>query len=89
MVPLDGRATVIVGRLRAEAPHAPPKRPGDLRRKTMRQASWLLDIQVAATAFAAGRDVATENRLDFEELSGVLGRLFPGAPRLFVASAPF
>jgi len=28
-----------------------------------------MDIEVAATAFAAGLDVATDNRADFERLS--------------------
>ncbi len=50
----------------------------------MRQASWLLDIEIAATAFAAGLDVATENRADFEALADALAALFPDAPALAV-----
>ncbi len=50
----------------------------------MRQASWLLDIEIAATAFAAGLDVATENRVDFEALADALAALFPDAPALAV-----
>lgn len=84
VVPLDGRAAVVAGRMRAEAPHAPGASKGDRRSKTMRQASWLLDIQIAATAFAAGLDVATVNRRDFEQLAELLTTLFPEAPPLAV-----
>jgi hypothetical protein len=54
----------------------------------MRQASWLLDIEIAATAFAGGLDVATENRADFEALASTLAALFPGAPALAVLDSP-
>jgi hypothetical protein len=54
----------------------------------MRQASWLLDIQIAATAFAAGLDVATDNRGDFQALGDALAALFPGAPPLAVVAGP-
>lgn len=83
IVPFDGRAGIVAGRLRAEMRH-PPSRPKDHRSKTMRQASWLLDIQIAATAFAAGLDVATRNRADFEVLADALAVLFPQAPPLLV-----
>lgn len=85
VVPLDGRAAVVAGRMRAQARHAPAAVKGDNRSKTMRQASWLLDIQVAACAFAAGLDVATTNRRDFEQLAEMLSNLFPHAPALAVA----
>jgi len=84
VVALDGRAALVAGRLRGVLPHAPGGR--DRRSKTMRQASWLLDIQIAATAFAAGLDVATENHRDFEALGEALGALFPEAPALAVVS---
>lgn len=54
----------------------------------MRQASWLLDIEIAASAFAAGLDVATENRADFEALAAALSELFPAAPPLAVVDGP-
>jgi hypothetical protein len=54
----------------------------------MRQASWLLDIEIAATAFAAGLDVATENRADFEALADTLAALFPDAPALGLVGGP-
>ncbi|MDQ3936397.1 MAG: hypothetical protein M3340_17390 [Actinomycetota bacterium] len=87
-VPLDARAAVVAGRMRAASPGAPPERKGEKRSKTMRQAAWLLDIQIAATAFAGGLDVATENRSDFEKLSELLVRLFPEAPPLGVVEPP-
>jgi predicted nucleic acid-binding protein len=87
VVALDGRAALIAGRLRGALPHPPPSRR-DRRSKTMRQASWLLDIEIAATAFAAGLDVATENRADFEALADTLAALFPDAPALGVVDGP-
>lgn len=86
VVALDGRAALVAGRLRGVVPHPPAKR--DRRSKTMRQASWLLDIEIAATAFAAGLDVATENRGDFEVLADALAALFPDAPALAVVDGP-
>jgi predicted nucleic acid-binding protein len=86
VVALDGRAALVAGRLRGALPHPPGKR--DRRSRTMRQASWLLDVQIAATAFAAGLDVATENRGDFEALREGLLALFPAAPELAVVEAP-
>jgi predicted nucleic acid-binding protein len=88
VVPFDGRAAIVAGRLRAQAPHPPRIRRGDRRSRTMRQASWLLDIQIAATAFAAGLEVASANRADFEALSGLLADIYAEAPGLVVAEPP-
>lgn len=87
VVALDGRAALVAGRLRGARPHPPAKRR-DQRSKTMRQAAWLLDIQIASVAYAAGLDVATENRSDFLELSSSLAELFPQAPVLGVVAGP-
>lgn len=86
VVALDGPAAVVAGRLRGVLPHPPGRR--DQRSKTMRQASWLLDVEIAAIAFAAGLEVATENRRDFEALATALTTLFPGAPALAVVDGP-
>lgn len=86
VVAFDGDAALVAGRLRGVLPHPPGGR--DHRSKTMRQASWLLDIEIAATAFAAGLDIATENRRDFEALGDALAALFPGAPELAVVDGP-
>jgi predicted nucleic acid-binding protein len=86
IVALDGRAAIVAGRLRGVLPYPPGKR--DRRSKPTRQASWLLDIEIAATAFAAGLDVATDNRRDFEVLSDELIALFPEAPPMSVVAGP-
>lgn len=88
VVPLDGRAAFIAGRLRGEAAHPGSRTRTDRRSKTMRQASWLMDIEIAAIAFSAGLAVATDNRGDFEALGEILATLHPAAPALTVVSAP-
>jgi predicted nucleic acid-binding protein len=88
VVPLDGRAAIVAGQLRGASPYPLPARRGDRRSKTMRQASWVMDIGIAATAFAAGLDVATENRADFDRLSEILLALYPDAPKLAVVDPP-
>lgn len=87
VVPFDSQAALIAGRVRGRAPHAAPKK-GDGRSKTMRQAAWLLDIQIGATAFAAGLGVATSNREDFERIAALLAKLFPTASPLRVDASP-
>jgi predicted nucleic acid-binding protein len=88
VVPLDGRAAIVAGQLRGASPHPPSKRRGDPRSKTMRQASWVMDIEIAGIAFAAGLDVATENRADFDRLGELLRALYPDAPELAVVDPP-
>lgn len=85
---MDARGALVAGRLRATLPHPPRRRRRDDRSKPMRQAAWLLDIQVAATAFASGLEVVTENRADFDLLRDALVDLFPSAPPLEVLDAP-
>lgn len=88
VVAFDRHAALVAGRLRGVIPHAPPARR-DRRSKTMRQASWLIDIQIAATAFAGGYDVATQNRADFEPLAMTLAQLYPRTQALEIAGGPF
>ena len=68
VLPLDRSAAIVAGRLRALHP-VPPT--GERRKGTKpeQRAGWLLDIQIAACAWTHGRDVATENRRDFEALT--------------------
>lgn len=87
-VSLDGRAALVAGRVRAEVPHPPETRRSDRRSKTMRQAAWLLDIEIAATAYMAGLELATENGWDFESIARVLATLFPHAEPLVVVGPP-
>lgn len=88
VVPLDGRAAIVAGQVRGKSPYPPAKRSGDRRSKTMRQASWLMDIEIAATAFAAGLDVATHNRADFDQIRALLSTLYPDAPELVIVDPP-
>jgi predicted nucleic acid-binding protein len=48
----------------------------------------VLDIQIAACAWTHGREIATENRGDFEVLSDLIAKLYPDAPPLAVAPPP-
>lgn len=87
VIPLDGRAALVAGRLRARA-KPPPAVRGDRRSKARHRAAWQLDLQIAATCWAAGYDVATENRRDFEAISTELAALAPGAAELQVLASP-
>lgn len=86
---LDGRAAVVAARLRAATQPTPPSARGDRRSKSLRRIAWLFDIQIAATAWVAGHDVATANRRDFERIAQTLAELFPAAPPLGVFEPPF
>jgi predicted nucleic acid-binding protein len=88
VVPLDARAAFVAGRVRARAPHAPARVRGERRSRSMRQAAWLLDIQIAATAFAGGLQVVTANRSDFEQIGALLATMFPASPELRVDPMP-
>ena len=70
----DREAGLLAGKLRALAPQAPAVGRHDRRTKPERRVSWLLDLQIAATAYAAGHDVATDNRRDFEAIAQLLKR---------------
>jgi hypothetical protein len=54
----------------------------------MQGRAWRLDIQIAATCWAAGHDVATENTGDFERIAAAIAELYPGVPVLAVSGAP-
>ncbi len=84
---LDRPAAILAGRLRAMHP-APPT---GVRRKGVKpeqRAAWVLDIQIAACAWVHGREIATENRSDFETLGGLIARLYPHTPTLAVVAPP-
>lgn len=87
VIPLDGRAALVAGRLRARAA-LPAAAKGDRRTRAQRRAAWQLDLQIAATCWAAGYDVATDNRRDFELIAAELAALAPGAPGLQVLPSP-
>lgn len=86
VLPMDGLAAFVAGRLFARS--MPPARRGDKRSKAVQRRARLLDIQIAATCWAAGHDVATENTDDFERIAAAIAELYPDAPVLAVNGAP-
>jgi predicted nucleic acid-binding protein len=84
---LDRPAAILAGRLRAMHP-APPT--GARRRgvKPEQRAAWVLDIQIAACAWTHGRQLATENRHDFETLRDLIAQLHPDVQPLVVSPPP-
>jgi len=84
---LDRPAAIVAGRLRAMYPTP----PAGARRKGVKpeqRAGWVLDIQIAACAWTHGRQIATENRHDFEALRDLIAQLYPDAQPLVVAAPP-
>ena len=68
-----------------------PTPPSGARRKgvkTEQRAAWVLDIQIAACAWTHGRQIATENRHDFEALRNLITELYPDTPPLTVTPSP-
>ena len=84
---LDRPAAIVAGRLRAMHP-APPTGARRKGVKPEQRAGWVLDIQIAACAWTHGRQIATENRRDFEALSALIAQLYPDTPPLVVAAPP-
>ncbi len=87
ILPLDRPAAIVAGQLRA----VQPTPPTGARRKGVKpeqRAGWVLDIQIAACAWTHGRDIATENRHDFEALRDLIAKLYPDASPLAVAPSP-
>lgn len=84
---LDRTAAIVAGRLRAMQPTPPTgaRRKGV---KPEQRAGWVLDIQIAACAWTHGRQIATENRRDFEALRDLIAKLYPNTLPLVVAPPP-
>jgi predicted nucleic acid-binding protein len=84
---LDRPAAIVAGRLRATQPTPPT---GARRRgvKPEQRAGWVLDIQIAACAWTHGRQIATENRHDFETLRDLIAKLYPDTSPLVVTPSP-
>ena len=84
---LDRPAAIVAGRLRAMQPTPPTgaRRKGV---KPEQRAAWVLDIQIAACAWTHGRQIATENRYDFEALRDLITELYPGTSPLTIAPSP-
>ena len=84
---LDRPSAILAGRLRATHP-IPPTGVPRKGVKPEQRAGWVLDIQIAACAWTHGRDIATENRHDFEVLRGLIAQLYPNTTRLGVTPSP-
>jgi predicted nucleic acid-binding protein len=84
---LDRPAAIVAGRLRAMQPTPPTgaRRKGV---KPEQRAGWVLDIQIAACAWTHGREIATENRRDFEVLRDLIAKLYPDTMPLVVTPPP-
>jgi len=84
---LDRPAAILAGRLRAMQPTPPT---GARRRgvKPEQRAGWVLDIQIAACAWTHGRQLATDNRHDFEALRDLIAKLYPDTSPLVVKPSP-
>lgn len=82
---LDGLAAILYGQLRARRPTpASARRSTGHRSRTEHRAAWLHDLQIAATAWAAGLPVVTENVADFKLAAKLIERLHPDRPPLTV-----
>lgn len=84
---LDRPAAIAAGRLRAMQPTPPTgaRRKGV---KPEQRAGWVLDIQIVACAWTHGRQIATENRHDFEALRDLIAKLYPNSSPLVVTPSP-
>ncbi len=86
-LPFEAAGAVVAGRLRA----AQPTPPTGLRRagpEPEQRAGWVLDLQIAACAWAHGHSVTTDNRRDFDAISDLVAALYPSVPVLEVIDAP-
>lgn len=84
---LDRAAAILAGQLRA----LHPVPPTGIRRKGVKpeqRAGWVLDIQIAACVWTHGREIATENRRDFEALRDLIAQLYPDTSPLVVTPPP-
>jgi predicted nucleic acid-binding protein len=84
---LDRAAAILAGQLRALHP-VPPTGARRKGVKPEQRAGWVLDIQIAACAWTHGREIATENRRDFEALRDLITQLHPETSPLVVMPPP-
>lgn len=77
----------MAGRLRALQPSPPTGRPR-AGPKPEQRAGWVLDLQIAACAWAHGHSVVTDNRRDFDAISDLVAALYPSVTALEVIDAP-
>jgi len=87
VIAFDDHAAVVAGRLRARHPTGPGQRRKEQAKPDAR-AGWVLDLQIAACAWVAGRAVATDNRADFDHIAAALAGLYPDVLALEVLGSP-
>lgn len=92
VVPLNGFAAELAGRLLARHRHPPALNHRRHGTRAQQRAAWALDVQIAACAFAGGYGVLTENVADFALLRDAIAELLPDVTPLVVtdvrATAP-
>lgn len=88
VLPFDMRAAHLAGEARALAPTPPAGRRPERRSKAEHRAGWLIDLQIAATAYVHGHDIVTSNKGDFDAIARTFDQLAPGAPPLRVVTPP-
>ena len=87
VVPLGMQGAVLAGHLLSYMPHPPTRNHRRHGTRAQQRAAWVLDIQIAACAFAGGYDVLTENVDDFGVLRDAIAEMLPDAPPLAVTDA--
>ncbi len=87
VVPFAGPAAQLTGWLLADLPHPPARKRQRRGTRAQARASWTLDVQIAACAFAGGYGVLTETVDDFGLLRDAIADLLPQAPSLVVRDA--
>ena len=84
VLPFSPAAALLAGELRAAAEHPPHVRHRDRRPRVRRSVGWIVDLMIAATAYANGHAIRTANVRDFEEIARLNARLIPDGPALAV-----
>lgn len=88
VLPFSRRAALLAGELRGRHHALPTRRRAGRGSRAEARVAWVLDIQIAATAWTAGRELSTANRGDFEVIAGLISELAPGAPPLRISAPP-
>lgn len=88
VIEMDRHAALLAGRLRAEHPLPPGTGRARKGSKPQQRVAWLLDIQIAACAWAAGAWIRSDNLGDFRVLSSLLSALYPETTPLRVEGGP-
>jgi hypothetical protein len=86
VLPFDNAAAQVAGEVAARSPSPPSGRKRGENKGT-RRARWVLDIQIAATAWVHGHGVLTENVADFEAISRTMQDIYPDASPLEVVGS--